>query len=179
MAIVVEDGTGLADAVSYASVAQADAYHTARGNTSWTSAAEADKEAALVRATTALDASYQSRYPGYPTHGRTQALQWPRQGAYSQVPLGNGYPAPLATNEIPREIVYALSEAALQELTEPGAMAPIVAPDNYVTSESVAGAVSVTYAAGRPTTSYFAVVENALVSLLLPANTYAGRMVRF
>lgn len=36
MSLIVEDGTGLPDAESYASVAFADAYFTARNNSAWT-----------------------------------------------------------------------------------------------------------------------------------------------
>lgn len=39
----------------YGTVAGADAYHQARGNAAWAAAAEADKEAALARASAYID----------------------------------------------------------------------------------------------------------------------------
>ena len=47
MAIVTEDGTGKSDAQSYLSLADADAYFTARGVSAWTGS-NAVKEAALI-----------------------------------------------------------------------------------------------------------------------------------
>lgn len=75
MALIVEDGTGLADAESYLSLPAADAYHLAFGNTAWNSATDAAKEAALRRATQYLDSHYQ--FSGEPLT-TTQALSWPR-----------------------------------------------------------------------------------------------------
>ena len=51
MPLIVEDGTLPAGANSFASVADADAYHAARLTAAWTDElAEAQKEAALIRA---------------------------------------------------------------------------------------------------------------------------------
>lgn len=77
MALIVEDGTGMANAESLLSVADADAYHTAMGNAAWGAATTAQKEAALRRATQYLDARYQ--WQGDPLTA-TQALSWPREG---------------------------------------------------------------------------------------------------
>lgn len=76
MTLIVEDGTGLPTAESYASVAFADAYHTAFGNTTWTGA-DSEKEIALRKATQYLDTEYSfvgsKKLPA-------QALEWPRVG---------------------------------------------------------------------------------------------------
>lgn len=76
MTLTVEDGTGLAAADAYASVATADAYHTAMGNTTWTGT-DAAKEIALRRATQYLDNRYTYRGARLTS---TQALEWPRVG---------------------------------------------------------------------------------------------------
>lgn len=78
MAFVVENGTGLPDANSYVSVAEADAYHADRGNNAWTGA-EAVKQAALVRATDYIEQIYGERWQGAPV-SMSQALSWPRGG---------------------------------------------------------------------------------------------------
>lgn len=69
-----EDGTGLANADSYVSVAEADAYADARGWADWTGST-AQKEHRLVTATAYIDATYRFRGVIATT---TQALAWPR-----------------------------------------------------------------------------------------------------
>ena len=79
LVLVKEDGTGLANANSYASAADGDAYHLGHYYASvWTSATTGNKETALVMATRLIDASYQ--FNGF-KKGSVQALQWPREGA--------------------------------------------------------------------------------------------------
>ena len=79
LAIIKEDGTGRADANSYADVAEGDAFHEAHlYATDWSGANAATKAAALVFATRLIDAHYQFR--GFNVH-QTQALQWPREFA--------------------------------------------------------------------------------------------------
>jgi hypothetical protein len=78
MALILnkEDGSGMADANSYADVPDGDMYHEAHLYASaWTSATEARKEAALMMATRLIDSQFQFR--GFRAHGE-QALQWPR-----------------------------------------------------------------------------------------------------
>lgn len=82
MALTVEDGTGLADADSYLSVAAADTYHTARGNTAWTSIAASPattKEQYLRKATDYIDNTWFGKWPGLRLV-TTQSLSWPRSG---------------------------------------------------------------------------------------------------
>lgn len=119
MALVVEDGSGVANAESYLSAADADTYHTARANTAWTGTTDA-KEAALRRATTYLDARFATRWPGVRTNGRSQGLMWPRIDATDAE--GND----IGSDEIPVEVLNALAEAALRELSDPGSLSPDV-----------------------------------------------------
>lgn len=132
MALTVEDGTGLADADSFVSVAAADAYHDARGNTAWVSSsspADEDKEQALRRASYFLSNSYS--WQGYPVNGRSQALAWPRTG----VTDAEDYAVP--STSVPREIADATCEIALRELVSPGAMNPDVTLSAQVKREKV------------------------------------------
>jgi len=76
MAIVVEDGTGLATANSLASVAGADTYHTDRGNAGWTGTDE-EKEIALIKATDYFVTTWADRLRGVPASSE-QALPFPR-----------------------------------------------------------------------------------------------------
>ena len=87
MTLIVEDGTGLATAESYATVAQADAYHAAMGNTAWASLATAAKEVALRLASQYMTVLYQWRGNKF---NLDQALAYPRDFAvWPQQPIIN------------------------------------------------------------------------------------------
>ena len=64
----------------YITVADADTYWTARGNTSWTGASDATKEVALVKATDYLDRTFVWRGLRLTLE---QGLEWPRSDAYT------------------------------------------------------------------------------------------------
>ena len=136
MPLIVEDGTGKPDADSYVSLAIAKKYHADRGSTVWGGAHDAEQEAALRRATTLIDARYHTIWPGVRTNGRNQALDWPRTNAMDS----SGYL--FAGNEIPREIMLATLEAAVQEISAAAAFAGNI--EQRIKSESV-GQISVTY----------------------------------
>jgi hypothetical protein len=73
--IVVEDGTGIANANSYISVGDADAYQLNRGRSAW-AALDADaKSSALIQATEFVDSTF--AWIGK-RKTSTQALKWPR-----------------------------------------------------------------------------------------------------
>lgn len=103
MALIVENGEGLTNAESYASIAYADAYFNARMTANWDSS-DSHKEMLLRLATDHIDAVYGQRFKG--TKGSlTQALQWPRVGVWV-----DGYEYP--SDEIPTEIMRACCEFA-------------------------------------------------------------------
>ncbi len=77
MSLVVEDGTGIATAESYCSVADADTYHTNQGNAAWALLSTTLKEQALRRATTFMEGKFRDIYAGY-RKGIIQSLSWPR-----------------------------------------------------------------------------------------------------
>ena len=77
LTLVKEDGTGKANANSYADVAGSDAYFEGHlYPAAWTAATSVQKAAALVMATRLIDAQFQ--FNGYKLLS-TQALQWPRE----------------------------------------------------------------------------------------------------
>jgi hypothetical protein len=123
--LTVEDGAGLADAESYASLATIAAYAVAHGKTfSISGDDEAKAEAAARNGTRLLDAMYRSRFPGRKTNGRDQAKEWPRLNAYdNQTP-----PDYIEHNEIPQEIIDACCELAIYEKANPGELSPEVVP---------------------------------------------------
>jgi len=79
MALVVEDGTGLATAEAYDSVANFDTYVAlfAYDVSAYTTA---NKEVALRIAARYVDAKFGDQFIGW-RGSRTQALEWPRGGA--------------------------------------------------------------------------------------------------
>jgi hypothetical protein len=114
VSLIVEDGTGLSTAQSYVSVADCTTYHAAHGNAEWAAAAtDALREAALVRATIAIDSRGFGNWRGM-KYLTTQALDWPRSGAWDTdgVPLSG----------VPQKLIEATCEAALVELESSGAL---------------------------------------------------------
>ena len=111
LVLIKEDGSGKADANSYADVADCNAYHDGHLYAfAWLNATTANREKALVFATRLIDAEYQF-------HGRqansTQALQWPRL-ACPGPDAARGLS--LASDAVPKAVVQATCEMARELL---------------------------------------------------------------
>jgi len=161
MTIVVEDGTGLSNSESYVSVAEANAYFAARGNTDWD--AVDNKEAALRNATDYMIQTYTVRWSG--NRAKTaQALDWPRvlaerANASSSYVNGVVYVDQLT---VPPEVKRACIELAVK-----ASAAPLTTDlGREILSESVSGAVAVTYAQGVGRQAGYSVVDAILAPLL-------------
>jgi len=159
MAFIVEDGTVVPDANSYATVAEAEDYATDRLYTSWTSASSG-KEEALIRATAAIDAMYGGRFPGYKVSGRDQSLEWPRQAAYDDEDNL------IAADEVPIEIKQAVYEAAVRELAVPGSMMPDLERGGGIRSLR-AGSVAIEYSDTATVTTTYSLINGILAPLLV------------
>lgn len=107
MAIVVEDGTGLEDANSYASYADWTAYWADRGGAP--AGVQADVEAALVKGADYLGLKY--RWRGYRLTS-AQALDWPRMYVYRETYAGGCE----LIEGVPVEVVRANIELAKRAL---------------------------------------------------------------
>jgi hypothetical protein len=114
MSLNVETGTGSSTSESFASVADADLYHSNRGNSAWAAiASTALKEAALRKATDFMEQSYRLRWLGYRV-SITQALSWPRDEVQRQdFTFLNQY-SYYPNNEVPSEVKNACAELALK-----------------------------------------------------------------
>jgi hypothetical protein len=166
MTLIVEDGTGRADAESYASVADADAYMAARNLTLWADAGftATEKEAVLRRATDFMEQSYRLRWAGV-RNSDTQALAWPRYLVPKpDASLGYGV-AYYPTDAVPPEVKRACLELAWR-----AAFADL-APDlgQEVTSKSV-GPIKIDYRPGSPQAKRFAAVIELLAPLFATAS---------
>ncbi len=107
---VVEDGTGLSNANSLMSVADADQIlENYDDPSSWSTATDAVKENSLRQATRYLNYNY--IWDGAKTVS-TQALQWPRVRTYDEDELL------IASDEIPQRVLEACAHLALQDLTD-------------------------------------------------------------
>lgn len=138
MTLIVEDGTGLADADALISLEYANAYHAERGNV-WT-ASSTEKEQAIRRASRFLSDSF--IWDGLPKRPRVQSLAWPRTNVTDR----DGYA--VTANAVPPEIQRAVAEIALQEAATPGSMNPTYTPSGRVKSERV-GDLAVEYDLSR------------------------------
>ncbi len=165
MALIVEDGTGLAGAESYCSVAYALDYHTKRGNTKWLAlTTEEAKERSLRKATDYMRGFYGDRWAGQRLTS-TQSLDWPRYGV-----VVDGYP--VLYNSIPLDVMNACAELALRSLS--GDLASDQGP--LATSKTV-GPLSITYAAGTSQDKRYTAIDNMLGRLLSSGNSMI-RLVR-
>ncbi len=116
LTLVVETGSGLSNANSYATVAEADAFHeTSLYASVWTSMALQEKTQALISATRILDE--QVDWAGWATTFG-QALRWPRSGVPSREAIPGrqdaviSYGYYLAMNIIPDWLKNATAELA-------------------------------------------------------------------
>lgn len=179
MAIIVEDGTGMATAETYLTVAEFKAYHNKRGRAVDMDALDtAASEAALRLATDYMQQVYQDRWLGVRlTYG--QALDWPRayanrsesnavQGADSSVFWWN-------ENEVPTPVKNACAELAYRATeSDDGLM-----PDLARKEKSVkVGPIAVDYeeGAGRESPEYTA-VDAMLMRLLYTDDGISGNAV--
>lgn len=162
MALVVEDGSGLANAESYISVADATAYFAARGVASWAAlASDTVREQLLRKATDYMVATYSESWAGQRLTV-AQALDWPRAYVPRKDVVGGYGPAPLywPDDAVPELVRRACAELALRAATAD--LQPDVGAQ--VTSETV-GPISVTYAEGARQNTSFKAVTNLLLPL--------------
>ena len=130
LTLVKEDGTGLGNANSYASVADGDVYFEGHLYASaWTAATPTTKAAALVMATRLVDSQFQ--FNGYRAH-EEQALQWPRERCPDpdrnavtsslQSPVLSSF---VANDEVPKGVAEAVCEMARELLIADRTAAPL------------------------------------------------------
>ena len=134
MTIIPEDGTIVAGANAYATLAEVDTFHEDRGNTIWTAADDETKEAAMLRATAGLESKYRGRWYGYKADHNAgtapQFLAWPRRDDIDQSrangftsatmdPLTDGDGIEYPVTEVPALIIQAYKEVCLIEITQP------------------------------------------------------------
>ncbi len=107
MTLIVEDGTIVAGAESYCTVAYATTYHSNRGNTAWAAlASDTVREQCLRKSTDYMMQVYRARWIGDRVD-EDQVLDWPRESVEV-----DGFDILITT--IPVEIKNACAELALK-----------------------------------------------------------------
>lgn len=152
MTLIVENGTGLSTAESYISVADADARHTAMGNTDWTGT-DAVKEAALRRATAFMEQNYRLRWKGTRLL-RAQALSWPRYGA-----IVDSWE--IESTVVPADVANACADLALKALA-----GPLTQDQTRAVIREKVGPLETEYSAYSPQGTRYVSVCNALAPYL-------------
>ena len=155
MALIVEDGTGRADAESYVSVSEASSYFEKRGLIDAWGDVD-DQEAALRKASDYLGATYRLMWSGKRVSA-TQALDWPRTGVRRSD--FDGY---YAEDAVPSEVVRACAELALRA----GSGTDLLSDVERLTKSESVGPISVTYADGASPQLKFEAVDRLLAPLI-------------
>lgn len=159
MSLIVEDGTGKSDAESYISVADATAYHAARGNADWAAiATDAIREQLLRKATSYMVGQYRLRWNGY-RYTDTQALDWPRAWVPKPdtLPGYRGFPNYYPYNEVPLDVAHACAELALRSNSD-----DLLADQEQATIRERIGSLEVEYDKNSPQQIRYRLVEAML-----------------
>lgn len=168
MALIVEDGTAKTDAESFISVADADTYHSNRGNASWAALTTAQKEESLRKGTDYMEQVYRERWNGL-RKTASQALSWPREwveredyyAVDSVIPdsiYGTFY---YPSDEVPTEVKNACAILALKAYSNE------LSPDiDRLTQREKLGPLEVEYASYSKPYKQFRAVDNMLSVLL-------------
>lgn len=168
MTLIVEDGTGLADAESYISVADADIYHTNRGNSAWLAVAtELEKEQLLRKATDYMTSVYRFLWQGR-RFSNTQALDFPR---WDVIIKDTGYS--LASNVVPVQVKNSCCEFALRAID--GAL--MIDETQRIIREKV-DVIEVEYSEFSPLQTRYAQIDAMLSVFLSTTNSICVGVVR-
>lgn len=159
MSLIVENGSGMSDAESLCSVAQADAYHAGRANAQWALLTTLEKEAALRRATDYMTV-YRLKWKGVRIN-TAQALDWPRYNVQMEDTGYGRYAAYLPSNVVPVEVIKATAEMALKAAASE--LAEDLGPQ--VIEETI-GPITTKYAPGSPQYTRYRAVDLLLAPLI-------------
>lgn len=166
--IVVEDGTGLDDANSYVSLAEADAYlldtPLAQAN-QWNELGDDVKSSLLIYSTRVLD--QRVRWTGAKSVAGS-ALRWPRSGVLDADNV------PVAQDEVPKAVKQAVMELALW-FSIPG-QNPMVTAENQGIQSLGVDVINIQYMADHDATAV-AAFPRGLNQILTNLGTfqYLGR----
>lgn len=175
MALIVEDGTGKADAESYISVADATTYHANRGNAAWAAlASDTVREQLLRKATEYMLQVYRLAWDGSRVD-ITQALDWPRLYVPRVDVVGGygGFASYYDNDIVPVEVQRACAELALKANSGP------LAPDLTQGKKRVkVGSIETEYDQYSPQTKRYRSIDLMLAPFLASTGGVNVRLVR-
>ena len=175
MALILETGAVVTSANTYATVATVEGYCDDRLLTmtvgdpegdAVSGEATADKEAAILRAMTYIESL---NYKGVKTD-RDNPLKWPRNGVEDI----DG--AAVESDEIPQEVINALSQAFYEEMVDPGSLQPSIGRDDLVKKEKIDVLETEYFEHRSPATKQFTIINDYLKGIL--ESTSAVKVVR-
>lgn len=170
MALIVEDGTGLSTAESFASVAFADTYYLNRANATWAALTTANKEASLRKATDYIQSKYHALWNGYRMTG-AQALDWPRDYVTRQDSLSGTLYWP--NNAVPADVATATAILALKSVS--GELMPDI---ERATIREKVDVIEVEYDKSAALEKQYAEVDRMLSKFMLAASSITHKVIR-
>lgn len=172
MSLIVENGTGLVNAESYISVADADTYHSNRGNTAWASLTTGVKEQSLRKATDYIEQVYRLRFLGY-RHTELQALSFPRDEVQRRDFTYLNQFSFYANDVVPIELANACADLGLRASTTE--LAPDIA---RITKREKVGSLEIEYDDTKPAYVKYRAIDNLLAPFLNSTSGLSREVVR-
>ena len=173
MALIVEDGSGVANAESLVSVSFADDYATRYGLDAWASLTLTQKEVALRKATAYLQSVYHGKWAGYRSY-QHQALDFPR--AYipkdrslvddDSILSPTGDTAFYPSNEVPNEVQAATVELATKSLS-----AALLPDFDRLPKRETVGPLTVEYESNKSPVTTYPQIERMLARFFISGAT--------
>ena len=183
MSLIVETGQAGSNSESYCSIADANAYFSARNLTLWADSgfSDTEKEGCLRRCTDYMEQVYRMLWDGTRLT-TTQALSWPR--AWVRMPDSPGWYGHMrwsglytisyyATNIVPTEVRNACAELAWR-----AAFGELFADQSTPKTSTTVGPISVTYAPGARQTKRYAAVDALLAPLMKSGGSSMAQVTR-
>lgn len=177
--MIVEDGTGLLDANSYASIATADAFAALSGAgidaaLAWAALDDAAKEQHLIIATDYIDRKFKGEWKGDELKEGIQSLAFPRR-------INAGWWDDFdnkVINGLPAGLVRATVCMALESMDKNGALDDL--PESGVISERVTNSIQVQYQEGliRISAVKMVALQNLSSLLIKPQSGIMRRLSR-
>lgn len=162
MAIIIEDGTGKNNAVSYVSYSDASTYHSQQGNDDWPTD-ETEGEIALIKATSAVDLLYGPKYKSS-IRNNNQSLLFPR---YSFID-NNG--REVLDNTIPYCLKQAVMELALSYVQGDNIFPTSNSVDAAIEEKTVIDTIELSYKLVNPVNRSTNPLVDAIISPLIQVN---------
>ncbi len=163
MALIVEDGSIVPGAESLVSVAEATAYHAARGSAAWAALASDElREQALRRATDYMGGVYRARWAGYRKQD-DQPLDWPRYEVPRRDVGGYSYYSDTA---VPLEVRQACAALALR-----AASGELLADQGQMKKRVKVGPIETEYSEYSPQSKRYPAIDTMLSPLFASGGT--------